>query len=491
MTTSLFRAVAVAAGAMFTAIAVSSGAVAAHAAPLLPVIDPDQVTAIVVHKLEQPVDPGLAADGLPLDTAGFSPVAGAGFSATRVPGVDVMTPEGQRAAAAMTPSDAAALISSASPDATGTTGSDGLTTLSPLAVGLYYVQETVTPAGYVGAAPFLVALPMTHPTDRGGWLSTVHVYPKGAPARLTLDVSDANARALGDEVTWTARADIPRMPTIDGYRIVHEIDPKLDLVDGTARVRVAFGASGAPVLEGGVHYTVSLSPDGLTFTVDFTESGRTLLAQHTGSHVLVEFPTTVLGEGELVVKASLYPSKAIIDAAEGAPGPVEAQNLTKWGALKVQATERGKPWNPVAGACFMVYASEADARDRVNPITVNGVSEWRTDANGLLNVNGLRFSAFVDGLDREASDPLYRHYWAVPSCVPTGWKWTDDRPLPGVIDSVINAKALAFEVEDSNDLATTGAQVAGTALLAAVLIGGGLLLVARRRERQSESAHTL
>ncbi len=486
MIVSATRVAAGVAGAALAVVAVLSGSAVAQAAPVTSRIDPAAVTEIVVHKFEQPVEAGTAASGLPLDTTGLTPVAGAAFTANRVPGIDLTTAAGQQSAAAMTPAEAAALIAGAAPDAEGTTGADGVTVLAPLGVGLYYVEETVTPHGYVGAAPFLVALPMTHPMDRDGWLTTVHVYPKNAPAHVVLDVIDADAVALGDAVRWISRSDIPRVPSIDGYRVVQKLDPNLELVDGGEHIRVSIDAPGAPELVAGTDYVLTVSDDPRTVTVDFTDAGRAVLAAHAGAQVIIDYRTTVLGEGDLVATAQLYPSRATIDAAPGAPGPVEASNRTKWGPLAVLVHENGNPANPIPGACFMLYTSEADALAQRNPITVDGVSQWRTDSAGRFVVDGLRYSGFVDGFDREQTDPAYRLYWVVPTCVPSGWQWVDERPLAGAVDSSVEFQTLVFVVQKAAGLALTGAQVAGAALLAAVLLGGGLLLLARRRDREGE-----
>lgn len=490
------RAAAGIAGAILATLSVFGGVTAATAAPAYAAsIDPDAVTEIVVHKFEEPIEPGTPANGLPQDTTGLTPVNGATFTATRIPGIDLTTNAGQQQAAALTIADAAALVAGLAPDATGTTGSGGepvgVTTLGPLGVGLYFVKETVTPAGFVGAASFIVALPLTHPVELDRWLTTVHVYPKNARAHIELDVIDADAVKLGDEVEWISRSDIPPLSNIDGYRVVQQIDPKLVLIDNGEHVKVSLDAPGAPTLVEGVDYTIVVSPDRRTVTVDFTERGREVLAevneQHPGAEVRIDYRTTVLAEGDLYNKALLYPSKATIDGDPGAPDPLEAVNHTKWGPLSVLVHEYGNPSNLIPGARFELFRTEEDARARRNPIVVEGVQEWTTDAQGRLIINGLRFSDFANGLDRETSDPLYRLYWAVPTHIPSGWVWVDDRPLAGAVNSSVEFQTLIFEVKLGNDLPVTGGQIAGAAILAVLLLGGGAaLLLARRRRREPE-----
>lgn len=482
------------AGVIIAALSLFTGVVSAHAVPVQAVsaraanaIDPATVTEIVVHKFEQPATPGAPGNGLPQDTTGLTPLNNATFTATRVPGVDLTTNAGQQQAAAMTLGQAAALVAGLAPDASGTTGAGGdppgVTVLAPLGVGLYYVTETVTPAGYVGAAPFVVALPLTHPTALDSRLATVHVYPKNVPIHIELDVIDADAVALGDAVRWISRADIPAEGIIDGFRVVQQLDPKLELIDDGQHVHLGISAPGAPALVAGIDYTITVSPDRRTLTVDLTEAGRAVLAAHPGAQLLTDFRTRVLGEGELVTTSLLYPSRASIDGGPGAPAPLTASNRTKWGPLSVLVHEQGNPANVIPGACFKIYTSEADAIAGQHPVTVDGVSQWVTDSAGRLIVNGLRFSGFANGLDREPSDPLYRLYWVVPSCVPPGWAWTDTRPLPGAVNSSLDSQTLVFRIESTDDLPVTGGQIAGAGILGTLLMAGGALLVLRRRRR--------
>lgn len=295
---------------------------AAHASPAaaLP-IDPGAVTAIEIHKFEQPEQLGAPATGLPQDTTGLTPVPGATFTAKAVPGIDLTTNAGQAAAAALTADDAAPLIAGEPVAASGTTDAVGNATLAPLGVGLYYVQETLTPAGFVGAAPFLVALPLTDPAALDGWLTAVHVYPKNSRVSIALDVIDAAAIALGDEVGWLSRSGIPNQAVIDGYRVVQRIDSRLELIDGGAHVTVGFDVPGAPVLLLGTHYTRTVDPITQQITVDFLPAGLAVLeavvAAHSSAEVTVGYRTRVLADGELLNEALLYPNRATIDGARG------------------------------------------------------------------------------------------------------------------------------------------------------------------------------
>ena len=494
----LLTAALLAAGAL---AALGGLAAPAHAAPA-PIlsIDPDAVTAIEIHKFEQPDQLGAPATGLPQDTTGLTPVPGATFTAKRVPGIDLTTQSGQAAAAALTPAAAAPLVAAEPGAATGTTDGAGNATLAPLGVGLYFVDETVTPAGYVDAAPFLVALPLTNPVQLDRLLTTVHVYPKNAHVTISLDVVDRDAVTTGDEVAWISRSDIPHTAGLSGYRVVQRIDPRLELIDSGAHVQVRIEAPGTPAppeLVGGTHYTLTVDPATQQITVDFLAPGLALLEQavhdNPSAQVRVDYRTTVLDEGELFNEALLYPSRASIDGDPGSPPPVSATNVTKWGPIAVRVHERGNPSNLIEGARFKVYLSAEDAMNGTNPIVIDGVDEWATDDNGMLRISGLRFSGFVDGLDRDTSDPLFRFYYVMPTSFPPGWIGVKE-PLATTVFSTTEVNLLNVELwrETSGEgggLPVTGAQMSGAILLGVALLGGGiLLLVRRRRSRNHDEA---
>ncbi|MFT4232004.1 MAG: SpaH/EbpB family LPXTG-anchored major pilin, partial [Leucobacter sp.] len=394
----------------------------------------------------------------------------------------------------------------------------------PRGVGLYYVEETATPAGYVGAQPFLVALPLTDPSASDARLDTVHVYPKNARVSIALDVIDERAVKAGDAVAWLARADIPRATgrggaAVDGYRIVQRLDPQLELLgtggasgaQGAFEVRLSCaGGSGCPTLDPGIHWTVDLDPAGRTAAIDFTPAGLWLLERAADSDgdaaVEVGYRTRVLGEGELVNEASLFASRAII--ADGAGSAVSDTAITKFGPLGILVHERGKPQNLIPGAGFKLYLSAEDAAAGRNAVEVDGVDEWTTDADGRITIHGLRLSDFVNGLDREESDPLYRYYYVILTRIPPGYIG-EQKPLAVVVTSTVEPRIALVELRrggggadpdaganggsDSgadgtprDGLTVTGGQIAGAAMLGAMLlVGGAAVLLRRRGERES------
>src|SRR5699024_5436233 len=126
---TLHRAVVVFAAAMLSACL--SLLLFLPAAEAAPTPDQDATGSLEIHKLKQPDQLGAPATGLPQDTAGHTSVAGATFSAQRVPGIDLATTQGQQAAGTLTIAEAAALVVDQPVAATGTTNAQGNTTLAP------------------------------------------------------------------------------------------------------------------------------------------------------------------------------------------------------------------------------------------------------------------------------------------------------------------------------------------------------------------------
>ncbi len=492
------RPVAAAAALLLALLTVWGGAQSSRADDGMRVY-PDAATVIEVHKLRQPDQLKPAASGLPQDTAGMTPVAGATFTATFVPGIDLTSDEGQQAAAALTAEQAEVLTEGQPVAARATTGYSGDASLAGLRVGVYLVREVGTPAGYTPSVPFVVPLPLTDPDTRDRWLYTVHVYPKNAYAGVALGVTDHDAVTVGDAVSWLSRSGIPHVSRVDGYRLVQRIDSRLALIERAPdadAVRIVCDASRArsvcPQPVEGLDYIWAFDSASNVLTVDFTPAGLTLLARAVAldpaAQVTIDYRTTVNAVGALTNESLLYASRAAIDGGPDAPAPVGDRATSKWGPLAIVVHERGAPQHLIPGATFRLYRAAQDAAAGVNPIVVGGSSEWTTDARGRIDVPGLRFSGFVDGLDRESSDPLYRFYYAVPTSFPQGYTGSNDA-LRTVVDSTTDAQVVTVEVwrASGGGLPVTGGRVPWAIGAVAIgAIGAGVLLTVRRKERRDD-----
>ncbi|WP_299092030.1 SpaH/EbpB family LPXTG-anchored major pilin [uncultured Microbacterium sp.] len=473
------------ASVVLASLSVLAGTGTSQAVSSTAVIDPDAVTAIEIHNYSD----------------GSAPIAGAEFTATLVPGIDLLTNAGQRTAGSLTVGEAATQTSAESAAARATTDSAGDALLAPLAVGVYLVEEVITPVGFVPSEPFIVALPLTDPDSRDTVLTTVRVYPKNAHLSASLDVDDRDAVVLGDVITWTSLTSIPSSTRMDAYRVVQEIDSRLALVDAkipatvTLDCSVGWTRATCPTLVEGRHFTQTYDPQSRRLTVDFTAEGLALLretvAQNPYAEVSIAYRTVAVSDGEIVNRVLLYPSASAASGAPGAPAPVTDTAYTKWGPLAVIVRERDDPSHLIAGATFRVYGSADDARTGSNPIVVDGVSQWTTDSAGYAMVPGLRFSGFANGFDRPAGDPLYRYYYVVPTAFPVGYTGNTD-PVRTAVVSSTEATPIVVPVWRADESSTgggslpvTGGQFAWSALIASFgLIGTGLFFIARRRRER-------
>ncbi|MFJ3957083.1 SpaH/EbpB family LPXTG-anchored major pilin [Arthrobacter sp. NPDC090010] len=470
-------AIATAVGAALFALSVAP----AQAAPLVD-LDPGATSTLTIHKFEQPEEFGEAADGLPRDTAGLKPMPGVGFTVQKVQGIDLTTNAGWAEAAALSADEAKSRTEK--PGRTLTTGTDGVAVFSGLPLGLYLVSESSAPAGVTPSKPFLVTLPLTHPTDRDHWLYDVHVYPKNAVITAEKSVKDSPGVKLGDEVEFTIRADIPRVKELDGYKIVDPLDTRLDHVSTAIRL-----SNGAAIAEG-QDYTVSFDKSSNTVTVEFTEAGRKILVDNaTAARVEVVIKTAANSTGEIENEAIVYPNRPSFDHKPGEPGgPIVPPAVeTKWGRIVLEKADAGDAGKRLAGAAFQVFVSEADARAQRDAVEINGVSEWTTAENGRVDIAGLRCSNFADGEELQPGDPRWRSYWLVETKSPDGYELlaepvkvdvTGDDPAKVTI-SVKNVPHNAgFELPLTGGVGTGLLYVGG-----ALLLAGACVAVAVRKRR--------
>jgi fimbrial isopeptide formation D2 family protein/LPXTG-motif cell wall-anchored protein len=470
---------------------VVAGTAAAAPASAAPLVDPDQLGSITVHKFEAPDSPsGLPSNGTEVDTAGLTPLPGVTFQVRQVSDIDLGTNQGWADAAALSdafdPADPAGSISGAGhalgAGVSQVTSTAGVAAFTGLPVGLYLVEETSFPAGVTPSAPFLVSVPLTDPDAADSWVYDVHVYPKNAVTTATKTVADADAVELGDEVTFTIAADIPNVDPIDGYKIVDVLDDRLDYVSTAVSL-----ANGVVITEG-THYTVTHVAATNTVTVEFTAAGRTVLADNPDTRIEVEIVTEVTEVGEIENMAIVYPNAGSFDIEPGQPGgptvtpPVE----TRWGGITLAKVDGDGA--ALAGAVFQVFTSAADAAAQSNPVTLGGETSFAADSDGLLTLSGLRYSDFADGATVAPGDPGYRTYYLVEVQAPTGFELLAE-PIEFTVTAATTAVGVDLEVTnvESNggfELPNTGGTGTGLLYLAGIgLIIGGVvfLLVTRRR----------
>jgi LPXTG-motif cell wall-anchored protein len=405
MSSSALRRATAAIGAAVLAAGVALVAVAPAQAVILPGnIDSDQARSLTVHKYALgPGNGAVAGNGqeLPSSTNLGTPLPGAVFTATQVAGVDLTTNEGWTIASNLTPQTASTRLGSTSftstpSSANGTANFTVDPALYPtgMPIGLYYVQETVLPADATNpTAPFLVSLPL--PTGPAGapanqWIYDVHVYPKNAVTELTKTRVPAPANSAEarnpDLIRWAITSTIPTLApgdTITNYVLGDTIPSSLEFVEapptGVAPTGVTVtSAAGIPqnfVI--GTDYIVDITAT--TSTLTFTPAGLSRLTSLQGGVVT----------GSILTRAVSIPANGIIvnTATASINGATETvTGSTSVGQLTVFAYEStdGSPRVPLAGAVYQVYLTQNDANQQQNPISIEGVIDWTTAANGIV-----------------------------------------------------------------------------------------------------------
>ncbi|PPH30320.1 SpaH/EbpB family LPXTG-anchored major pilin [Rathayibacter sp. AY1F9] len=402
MSRSLTRRLAAAAGVLALSAAAVLTAVAPASAVTLPGnIDPTISRTLTVHKLALGSNNGQAIGTGQEITVPGDALPGAVFTAARVQGVDLTTPDGWNQVANLTPGTAATRVTAAD-TFTATSGTDGEAVFNngaSMPLGLYLVTETQLPAGATnGATPFLVTLPFpTGPTGAPAnqWIYDVHVYPKNAVTELTKTRVPAAANSVEarnpDLIRWAIASDVPVLAagdTLDTFTLTDTLPAELTyLPTGPAgvaptgiTVTSAAGTAPAPAFIANTDYTLGYDAATRNVTLNFLQSGLTKLQGLQGGVVTL----TVL------TRATAIPANGIItnSATSVVNGATETvTGSTPIGQLTVYAYQNnGANRVPLAGAVYQVFLTENDANLGQNPVFINGNQNWTTGANGIVEI---------------------------------------------------------------------------------------------------------
>lgn len=525
-------------GALAAATALAlSGTVAASAAPTIP--PTDATGSLNITKLVQPDTLGAAANGVEKNVSGLTPIEGVTFKVEKV-NQDLSTNAGWIAAAALAESWGGNIgaLGALTEVGTGVTDEDGRVKFGvnansgwddvensltgTLPVGLYLVTETGYspttggPGSVVFGAPFLVTVPLTHPTALDTWMYDVYVYPKNSTGSKKTVAE--NGVVPGSAVTWSIFGDIPRGDVLTKYIVTDELDPRLSLTDSddlAESIKVSLVDSDGdaltdPTLTGenpNPDYTLALSSG--TVTVTFTEVGRTKLlaaGAAVGNQVKVTIDSVVnslidggvAGEGEISNSANFN----FNNGTEHNVGTNDVE--TKWGGISFTKVASDKEEEAeLAEVEFQIFTSAEDAASQMNPIAAYSTtgkdsadSEGRyttfvTGNDGKIVVSGLRYSGFVNGAEVDNTDLDYQYYWLVETKAADGYSLLAE-PLKFEVNSAGNL-VLAGDEEVTDEIVNVphngGFELpltGGTGTLLLTILGVGILatvlVVARRRQ---------
>lgn len=461
-------------------------------------------TPVTITKLSQPGTLGNAATGESASVpTGAERIGGVVFDYYLLPGYDMGTNKGQEDAAALTVTPTVTGEATGSFTATSPAGE----TTKTLDRGLYVVVEraSTVPAGVTASAPFMLTVPMTDPTDLDAWLDHIYVYPKNSLITVTKTVQNATDYVVGDTVTWTAEAGIPRVenPAYDGTNdeFIAPDSFRIDEVFNNAQINLVNGytagnnpgivvTAGTETLIEGTEYNITPIDTG-GYRIELTPEGLAKLATQVNADpnakVTVTIDTTVLTPGQITSTTDVYPNANAVTQER----PARASAEIRYGNYNFQKLSSDSTVADLSGAEFRVYATVGDAEADTNPLAPVGGGHtggiWTTNADGEISITGLRYSNWSNGIS--VSGDGYVTYYLVETKALDGHQLLA-APVPFVVTAETGGTSPDWVADQEiTNQANTGAFVlpltggSGTAMLtiAGIAILAVVLFVARRR----------
>ncbi|MFV8382225.1 SpaH/EbpB family LPXTG-anchored major pilin [Corynebacterium hindlerae] len=373
-----------------TILALGSSMVALAA----PVIDKDTGT-LHITKLSTPTAAPTTPTGNKVELpTGAKGIPGVSFSVQKIKNIDLKTNAGWFALEGTDIESPGELEEN---KATQPTNSEGVITLEGLPVGAYLVKETATPVGVTPAAPFIVTVPITNPTDTGAWLYDVWVYPKNSQ----IDANDKNPQEPKDpngEPPFDPGTTNPDDPVNPGPVPADPADPNLPHPDLPKLLKQIYDAT--PYANGGQQVTYTIWAP-LPRPVQNTGEGT--WATPDGFKVEDSLPQSVTATD---VKAALVYREDLGGASKVHELSVDDADITTGGTVAVTVKEAGL--NKIKAA-----AHDEKARIKVTiKATVSGEIAEMTQLRNFARV-------YPDKAAIEAGEQGNR--WLATSLVDTYW----------------------------------------------------------------------
>ena len=526
---SLLAAFAVATGALALPAATSATqaapafglAATIERAPSLVDLDVLKTGSITIHKLVKDDTNGTTAgNGLEDATATGTPLDGATFTVERLTNVDLTTQDGWEKLAGYNGNVDAAKADGVDAAIEKTTAGGGLATFDGLFLGAYVVTEIATPPGYVGSKPFIITVPMTHPTDLNKWVYDVHAYPKNSKANIDKTVKDDTTPAIGSEISYTLKSDVPAAEALDYYDVVDQYDKRVELPEAGVTLKIVDGKTGEVALVKDTDYELKAADgtDGKTkfWTAEFTEAGRKKLIDNRKddtTKVQMDLSGTVKDKVEA---DGLFKNKAILlpnapsngwTPGSGTVPPPDYPNsevVSKFGKVKITKVSAKDAATKLSGAQFEVYKCTPQSTPAANFESVDatldkklspaGKDTYETDANGEVTIDGLRNNDWEN--NEAVTDPGW--YCLVETKAPDGFE-PQTRPIAFQILQTNSTEANHYVLETTVkdvpknggfNLPLTGAAGIGVLIGAgALLVGssGAIALANKRRKEQADA----
>ena len=380
------------------------------------------------------------------------------------------------------------------------------------------MTETATPAGYVGAKPFIITVPMTHPTDLNKWVYDVHAYPKNSKANIDKTVKDDTTPAIGSEISYTLKSDVPAAEALDYYDVVDQYDKRVELPEAGVTLKIVDGKTGEVALVKDTDYKL-ISADGTDgktkfWTAEFTAAGRQKLLDNRKDDTTKVQMDLVGTVKDKVENDGLFKNKAILlpnapsngwTPGSGTVPPPDYPNsevVSKFGKVKITKVSAKDTAAKLQGAEFEVYQCTPQSTPTANFESVDatldkklspaGTTTYTTDANGEVTIDGLRNNDWEN--NEAVTNPGW--YCLVETKAPEGFE-LQTRPIAFQVlqtnSTADNEYTLATTVKDvptngGFNLPLTGAAGVGVLIGAGALLVGGSAAIALANKRRKEQA---
>lgn len=367
-----------------------------------------------------------------------------------------------------------------------TTGADGKAAFDNLELGIYLVEETNAPDGIVAGAPFIVSIPMVNEAS-DAWNYDVIAYPKNSETKTEKTVKDADQH-IQDAYTYTINADAPTWGAnkeLTAFRFEDQLDQRLDFQ------QVTEVKAGETVLGEGDYTVNNPAENSNKLVVTLTEQG--LAKVKSGDKLSLTFETkrkevgdtTELKNQADVIFNNPNTGKEVKDKTN--------EVVTYHGKLKVVKKDGKETGKVLEGAKFKLY--QCTSADQLgDQITIDGVSEWTTGADGTFTIDGLHATDFED--NKEV--PATKKFCLQETEAPAGYAKLDkpveidftraDIAKTGEGDDAVTLVSEIDNIkQDTPNLPMTGG--AGVGLLGALgaLIAAAGVWFARRNAKQAQA----
>lgn len=425
--------------------------------PALP--DPTRTGSITIHKyaMDSIPNPGTSAPGTELTEEEVKDYAGG--DVTKLEGVTfevekvLVAEENQQGT--FTYDNVKYIVDSSFTKQTKTTGAvntddHGVAKFTDLPQGIYLVTELDNSGVLEKGNPFLVSIPMAHPTNPNSWLYDVHVYPKnvvaGAPSiekDVTQEGNKHDSANIGDTVTWIIKPSIPEdIADAKQYDIIDTLDSRLNY---TGNLKVYYleyiegqekpnevkipeeWYSAIQLFELNEKQTIDVSGPtiGQVLNISFNETGRKELAklykEKKITSIRISFTTVINTSADL---GQAIPNNATLNYTNSFGTNTEYDVPEKdrpevhTGGVLLEKVDASDNNVKLSGAKFKIYPTEKDAKAGTNAIMnpANKTEEWEvtTDEDGIAIFKGLSYGTTGNAVDQGLTT-----YWIVETVAPT------------------------------------------------------------------------